>query len=210
MKHCPSGTLSIGQNTQFHAAAAYKGSGACSADGFFDVFNLATWSAVNPTVASVGAQGLVDPLSAGVATVNASFMTSTGGFSLTVVSKCINTLALAQAGNKYPSDVYVPLTVTATDSDGTVAAIGPSDPANGFGGSPPWNTAAVTGVLPTATPTEWVLDTGAFATGTLTDPAQRRRPVPWVDRNRQPITVDTTTNPSALTLSPPHRRRSAL
>lgn len=88
-------TLPVGFNTRLTATGIY------SDNSTQDLTGLATWTSSAPTVASVstamGSRGLVTPLSAGTATISATYAGVTGTTAVTVTSATLVSIEVAPA-----------------------------------------------------------------------------------------------------------------
>jgi hypothetical protein len=203
----PGQTIFAGTTSQFQVVANYTPTGTCTAqESEFYVTPLAVWSTVAPTVATVsnaaGSKGLVTAVAAGSTSLSATFAGQAGTFSLTVGGSCLQSLTVAQDGTTYPENVEIPLTVNAVFSGSAnpvaltpatastyiqagIGSTGPAQPTFVFNNNALFmNTGATAG----ATTVTLTAKNGVSCTGTV--------------KATPKFTVDTTTLPTALAITP--------
>jgi hypothetical protein len=83
------------------------------------LFNVATWSSTDTTVATVDSIGDVTGQSAGTATITAALSGISGTASLVVQSSPLQSIVITPAGAHVPEGIGVPLTATGQFGDGS-------------------------------------------------------------------------------------------
>ena len=130
-------SIHVAETVQLAANATYQGTGTCAGTRVFNVANIAGWSS-SASAATVSA-GLVTGNSAGLASITATHGGLSAVATVTVSAACIQSVAIGTIGasNTVPTNITVPLTVTATYNDGTLASLSPASPLG------TWNNSAV-------------------------------------------------------------------
>ncbi len=112
-----SSSVAPGTSQQFAASAHYS-------DGIsIQLANGVAWTSSNSAVATVDATGLAQGLTAGSATITASYTGSAGTASLTVTQAALQSLAISPASPSIPAGATQQFTATGRYSDGTTGKV---------------------------------------------------------------------------------------
>ena len=106
-------SIALGTTQQFTATAIYSDSSKQ------DVTAQASWSAVDPTVASISASGLAKALKQGSTGIGATYQGLSGSATLAVTPAVISSLAVTPGSASIAKGTTRQFTATATLSDGT-------------------------------------------------------------------------------------------
>jgi len=185
-----SATMNAGQTASFTATGTFTGTGTCAGSRTFNLTDVSSWGTQNSSVAVFSDPGVVTGQAAGSTTGWAGYGNFSASVSLTVSSACIDGVTISNVGvnNVVPTNVVVPMTVTAHYSNGTNATLTPGSVGN-------WSSSAVS-------PTTWKLSVGTTNPGDLTYSLSTGTCAGATLTATKTVTVDATATPTGVTVTP--------